>query len=148
MLSRFFKGKISTIIPNPPKIKEQKGLWKHKKDDKKIAIKQVKLPATVLPQVNGITTCPKSFPNKLARPSPKAKDRIPIFAARGGKIKAVINTPEARVTGPKTKWFSSLFREAISVIFEIIGTEIPFNLNISQTIYPAKTKESKAIVIQ
>lgn len=133
MLSRFFKGKISTIIPNPPKIKEQKGLWKHKKDDKKIAIKQVRLPATVLPQVNGITTCPKSFPNKLARPSPKAKAKIPIFAGRGLNINAVTKIPRHNVTGPNTKVFSSLFLEAISVIFDMRGTVFPFNRKNSQT---------------
>ena len=102
-MSKFFIGKISIIIPATATHKAQTRFLLQQYVDKKIAIKQVKLPATVFPEVNGIITCPKSFPNKLASPSPKAKANIPIFAGSGGKIKAVIKTPKARVTGPKTK---------------------------------------------
>ena len=38
----------------------------------KIAAKQVKLPSKVFPPVKGTLCLPKSFPPRLARPSPKA----------------------------------------------------------------------------
>ena len=135
-------------MPKTPKNKEHKGLRQVKYEVIKIAIKQVKLPATVFPWENGMITWPNSFPNKLASPSPKAKARIPTVAGMGGKINAVNKIPITRVTGPNTKWFSSRFLEAISVIFEITGIVLPFIRRYSQTIYKINAKKSKTIVGQ
>ena len=75
------------------------------KQEIKIAAKHVRLPSAVFPPVSGMCAFPNSFPERLARPSPKASAYIPIEDASGcHKIEEAI-IPETRVTGPRTNLF-------------------------------------------
>ena len=112
----------------------------------KIAPKQEKLPATVFPLVKGILICPHSLPIKLAKPSPKAKDKIPTVAGMGGNRAAVNKIPKTKVTGPKTNLFSSRFLAATDVIAEINGTSTPLYRKDSATEYTIRERRSKIMV--
>ena len=72
-LSKSFKGNNSMNIPITAIISAAKVLPHTAHEDKKIAAKQVRLPATVFPAVNGITVMPNTFPARLAKPSPNAR---------------------------------------------------------------------------
>lgn len=117
-----------------------------RKQEMKIAVKQVRLPATVFPPVNGIWTLPNIFPERLARPSPKARAYIPIVAGNDFHIKAQRKIPHTKVTGPRTKRFSSLFLAAASVIVEMTGTWIPLSLMNSETEYKVKSTRRTIMV--
>ena len=55
----------------------------------------------------GIFTSPNILPKRLARPSPAASPIMPTAAAVSLKNKAETKTPQHKVTGPRTKRFSS-----------------------------------------
>lgn len=133
ILSKSFRGKTSIIIPTNARTKDTNVFLDTRKDSQKIAKKQARQPSTVFPNVKGIFILPKSLPTKLASPSPKESAYIPMAAAsKGDHINAHRIIPEQRVTGPKTKRFSSRFLAAASVIADMRGTEIPLILTYSQ----------------
>ena len=68
----------------------------------------------------------------------KARAYIPILAGNDFHIKAQRKIPHTKVTGPRTKRFSSLFLAAASVIVEMTGTWIPLSLMNSETEYKVK----------
>ena len=116
-LSKSERGRISINIAQSATQREIKQSPQQQKVEIKTAKKQVRLPAAVFPWAPGIVIFPKSFPIRLARPSPKASAKIPTRAQSSGSRSAASRMPHTRVTGPSTKWFSSRFLAAISVIF-------------------------------
>ncbi len=109
------------------------------KVSRKITKKQVKLPTTDFPPVNGILVLPNILPTRLAKPSPAPSAKIPIAAGVGSKINAVSNTPAHKVTGPNTKRFSSRLRAAAAVTADITGTFFPCIRKVSAMQYKTKT---------
>jgi len=130
-LSKSLRGRTSISIPAQAITRDNSESRVIKKVATKIAAKQVTLPAAVFPFVKGIATFPHILPARLASPSPRAKAQIPIEAGTGSKRRAVIKTPEARVTGPRTNLFSSRFLAAACVTADITGTVKPLILKSS-----------------
>ena len=77
-LSKSFNGSISSTIPAVAIIILDAVFLLIKNEHIKIAKKQLNEPATVLPYIKGIFIRPSIFPEILAIPSPKARDKIPI----------------------------------------------------------------------
>ena len=125
ILSKSAKGKTSIIMAQRPIIRLTRQLQLQQKVAIKTAVKQARLPATVLPWAPGMVTLPINFPTRLASPSPKESAKIPTRAQSHGRSKAAIRIPKTNVTGPRTNLFSSRLRAAISVTFEMTGTLIP-----------------------
>jgi hypothetical protein len=127
-LSKSSRGKASKTIPEAATAKTTGIGAPLRYTIIKIAVKAVREPIKVFPPVKGMMTLPKIFPITEENPSAKAKARIAMVATGNGKRKRENMAPRARVTGPITRWPSSLFREAISVKAVIKGTLCPASL--------------------
>ncbi len=145
-LSKSFSGSASTSVAISAISKLWKILSVTKNVEIKTAAKQVKLPIIVLSGISVSDFFPKHFPARLERPSPKASANIPMLAGFSGNISNVTITPMARVTGPKTNFPLSRFRDAKLVTVEKRNIFFPCILKDSKIVYKRVTSDKKIIV--
>lgn len=71
--------------------------------EKKLTVKQVRLPSRDLPWVKGRRILPIVLPTRLESPSPKARIYMAMDAGIGLNINMDMRAPSPRVIGPFTK---------------------------------------------